>query len=357
MLKDRAPRAVALLDENGLDACCFVHRPNLRYLCGFTGSDGALVVSRAASCFLTDSRYTTQAQAEVAGSEVRTYQIKHEGLGAYLTEIGARRVGYEAEQLSCAGLRRLQQVTASIEWVPLESQISSLRGIKDRAEITAMSEAAALAAESFAEIRPLLSPGSCERDIALAFEYAMKRRGAEEKAFDFIVASGERGAMPHGVASTRKLRNGELVTLDFGLRWQGYHCDETVTVAIGPVSDVLRRLHDVVLQAHDLAITALRPGLALRELDAIARRHIESAGYGAYFGHGLGHGIGLEVHEYPTVSPRSDAIAEAGMVFTIEPGIYIPELGGVRIEDMLEVTADGCRKLTRIDKEFTILAA
>jgi Xaa-Pro aminopeptidase len=195
-----------------------------------------------------------------------------------------------------------------------------------------------------------------ERDISLALEYALKRRGGEEKAFDFIVASGPRGAMPHGVASERVIRDGELVTIDFGTRVRGYHSDETVTVAVGEVPRKLREIYTLVLDAHDRALKQVRPGVPLSELDGLARRHIGDGGYGDFFGHGLGHGVGLEIHESPTVSSRSEEIATEGMVITIEPGIYVPDLGGVRIEDMVLVTATGQRCLTRIPKDFRTLA-
>jgi Xaa-Pro aminopeptidase len=214
-----------------------------------------------------------------------------------------------------------------------------------------------LAAAAFEEILPMIRPGVVERDISLALEFAMKRRGAEEKSFDFIVASGERGALPHGVASQKKIQSGELVTIDFGARWQGYHSDETVTLAVGRVDPRLREIYDIVLDAHDRAMDMVRPGVPLREIDRIARDHIAERGYGEYFGHGLGHGVGLEVHEFPAVSPRSEEVAGEGMVITIEPGIYIPGLGGVRIEDMVKVTRDGHRRLTRLDKKFRSLPA
>ena len=210
---------------------------------------------------------------------------------------------------------------------------------------------------AFAEVEALLRPGSVERDVALALEFALKRRGAEEKAFDFIVASGERGALPHGVASGRRLAAGELVTIDFGCRVDGYHADETVTIAIGTVADELRRVFDIVLAAHDLALAAVAPGVPVSELDRVAREHIAAAGYGAYFGHGLGHGVGLDVHEAPAVSSRSKAVVQKGMVFTVEPGIYLPGVGGVRIEDMVLATAAGFRVLTRIPKQFRNLLA
>jgi Xaa-Pro aminopeptidase len=207
-----------------------------------------------------------------------------------------------------------------------------------------------LSAAAFEEIVPLLRPGIAEREIALALEFAMRRLGGDEKSFDLIVASGQRGALPHGAASDRLLRAGELVTIDFGLRLHGYCSDETVTLTLGEIDKELERVYDTVYQAQQQALAAIRPGVPLKEIDAVARNVITEAGYGPFFGHGLGHGVGLEVHEYPTLSPRSVDTAQVGMVFTVEPGIYLPGKGGVRLEDMVVVTPDGCRKLTRIPK-------
>lgn len=357
MVKNRAHLARKLLALCGLDALVFTSPANIRYLCGFTGTDGVLVITAERDAFLTDSRYTTQARQQVTADVFRQYSVKLDGIYSYLEEAGSRRVGFEAETLPFATVQRLQErAVGRCEWVPIVKELLPLRGEKDTAEIATLLEAARLNAEAFEDVLPLIRPGAAEREIALALEFALKRRGGEEKAFDFIVASGPRGAMPHGVASDRQIGNGELVTIDFGVRLGGYHSDETVTVAVGEVAPQLREIYDTVLEAHDRALRAVRPGVALREIDDIARRYIYESGYGDYFGHGLGHGVGLEVHEYPTVSPRSEELALTGMVFTVEPGIYVPELGGVRIEDMVEVTADGCRQLTRIPKNFRTLA-
>ncbi len=358
MIQNRAEKATALLDECGVDALVFLHPPNIRYLCGFTGTDGVLAVTAKGDCFLTDSRYTTQARSQVAAAEIRQYQVKFDGVTGWLREQGVRRIGFEAETVAFASARRLREKgDADWEWVPLEKPLQSLRALKDAEEVAALAEAARLNAEAFEEILPMVRPGVCERDIALALEFALKRLGGEEKAFDFIVASGERGALPHGVASDKEIRAGELVTLDFGTRIGGYHSDETVTVAVGDVSPRLREIYNLVLRAHDEAMAALSPGVSLREIDAVARDLITAGGYGEFFGHGLGHGVGLEVHESPTLSTRSDDVAREGMIVTIEPGIYLPDEGGVRIEDTVQVTADGCRPLTRIPKDFRILPA
>jgi Xaa-Pro aminopeptidase len=230
--------------------------------------------------------------------------------------------------------------------------LEGLRLAKSADEVAAIDRAAQLNAEAFADIESLIRPGIVERELALALEFALKRRGAEEKAFDFIVASGPRGALPHGVASDRQLNTGELVTIDFGCRVAGYHADETITVALGDVPQAMRRVFDIVLAAHDQALAAVAPGVPLAELDRIARDVIAAAGYGEYFGHSLGHGVGLEVHEAPTVSPRSKAVVQAGMIFTIEPGIYLPGVGGVRIEDMVLATTAGARVVTRLPKHY-----
>ncbi len=355
---DRQQRLRELLAEQQLDVVLLCARENLRYFCGFTGSEGALLLTRSGEGrFLTDSRYTTQASGQVAADRVVEYRVQSDGLIDSLRELGGQRIGFESG-LAYGKVNDLKSRGDEVwSWVPLQECLAGLRASKETAEVAALSTAAGLHAEAFDEIEPLIRPGATERDVALALEFALKRRGAEEKSFDFIVASGLRGALPHGVASDKVLAEGELVTIDFGCRIEGYHSDETVTVALGTVSDELRHVYATVLAAHDLAIAALRPGVALAEIDRIARDHIAETGYGAYFGHGLGHGVGLEVHESPTVSSRSKAVAAAGMVVTIEPGIYLPGQGGVRIEDMLLVTDDGARVLTCLDKQYRDLLA
>jgi Xaa-Pro aminopeptidase len=315
-----------------------------------------LVVARGTTCFLTDSRYTTQARQQVTASQILEYRQKVDEVSVFLLKCGVRRIGFEAETLPFATAQKLQDKTAdAVSWVPLVKELQPLRGIKGESELTSLEEAARINAEAFEEILPQIRPGASEGEIALALEFALKRRGGEEKAFDFIVASGPRGAMPHGLASEKLIAAGELVTIDFGTRVKGYHSDETVTLAVGETAPRLREIFDVVLEAHDLAMARVRPGVALREIDAAARDFIAARGFGDYFGHGLGHGVGLEVHEYPTVSTRSEEVAAPGMVFTIEPGIYIPDFGGVRIEDTVVVLEEGCRALTRLPKVLRVL--
>ncbi len=356
MLKNRIVKAQGYAEKQDVDAVLFFNLSNVRYLAGFTGSDGALVVGREACWFLTDSRYTTQAAREVTGCPTIEYRIKLDGIAELLVGKGFRRVGFEAEHTTVALLTALTAKAAGVEFVPIGEELTSLRTVKDAGELDLLAETARIASEAHVSSLQGLRPGVVERDFALDLEFAMRRAGADDKSFDFIVASGERGSLPHGRASEKVIAAGELVTIDFGAVFNGYHSDETVTVCVGEPDGRQREVYGIVKEAHDRAVAAVRPGVSFRDLDAIARGFIEEQGYGAFFGHGLGHGVGLDVHEKPVVSPRGEGVAEEGMVFTIEPGIYIPQWGGVRIEDTVAVTGDGHRLLTRVPKELIILS-
>lgn len=348
----RRQKVVRLLSKLDLDVLIFCQPENIRYLCGFSGSDGVVLVTVDRLVFMTDSRYTTQAVEEVSADRIIEYKIQTDGVVDQLRSFGVRRIGFEAGLAFgiVSGLQK--QGDPQWLWFHFKDELQRLRLHKAADEINAIASAADLNVAGLADIEKLIRPGIREKEIALALEFALRKLGAEEKAFDIIVASGLRGAMPHGVASDKLLVEGELVTIDFGCRLRGYHSDETVTLALGQVSDEMQALFATVLEAHDRALAAVAPGLPLKELDRLARDHIEACGYGDYFGHGLGHGVGLEIHEAPTLSPRSTAIAEEGMVFTIEPGIYVPGVGGVRIEDMVLVTPEGHQTLTKIPKMF-----
>lgn len=342
-----------ILAEENLDAIVFFGLPMIRYLCGFTGSDGILLVTKNESVFLTDSRYRSQAAEQVSVGRTHCYKNKFAELVDELTAKVLVRVGFDADNLTVAAFDDLSKLSdGTFKWCQLGEQLRLLRACKDSVELTALKKAAALNRAAFEEILPQIRPGISERTIALELEFVLKRLGGECNAFDFIVASGLRGAFPHGVASDKLLQSGELVTIDFGTRIDGYYSDETVTLALGETDGKLRQIFDIVLKAHDLALAAIRPGMVLRDLDSVARDYITAHGYGDYFGHGLGHGVGLEIHEYPPVSQRTDAQLLEGMVITVEPGIYIPGTGGVRIEDTVVVTADGYETLTSIPKQF-----
>jgi Xaa-Pro aminopeptidase len=355
MLNNRISSAREYLERFGVEAVIFLGLPNIRYLAGFTGSDGAFILGKEKEWFLTDSRYTTQATLEVAEAGVIEYRIKTEGIAALLTAESVKKAGFEAEQTTVAFLHTLSEALPGVEFIPIGTELDDLRISKGADELQYLAESADIASQALLGILDSIRPGVPEREVALAIEFAMKKAGADEKSFDFIVASGPRGALPHGKASDKEISAGELVTIDFGAVYRGYHSDETVTVAVGNPDSQQKEIYSIVKDAHDKALDAVKPGISLKELDGIARRHIEDKGYGKYFGHGLGHGVGLEVHEKPTVSFRSEQIAGEGMVFTIEPGIYIPDWGGVRIEDTVVVTQDGYRLITKVPKELMVL--
>lgn len=356
MLKTRIDRLKRFFDECSLNALLLTDLRNIRYLCGFSGSEGVLLVSRDNAWFLCDSRYTAQAAEEVQGAEVRECgAVRIDTVASLANEYKLDRIGFEAAHTTVSAFRRMSEKLSGIELVEIGSGLDEIRICKDHAEIEQLKAVASLSSLALASVLSDIKPGVREVEIALALELEMRRRGAEGKAFDFIVASGERGAMPHGRASDKIIQSGDMVTIDFGALKDGYHSDETVTVACGNPGIRASEIHAIVKSAHDLAIDAVRPGISCKDLDEVARSYIRDKGYGDYFGHGLGHGIGMEIHEMPTLSPRSSAVLEEGMAITIEPGIYIPGFGGVRIEDTVIVTGGGCEVITSADKQLLIL--
>jgi len=355
MLKDRRSRLIPFFDQLQLDCLVVESLPNLRYLTGFSGSSGRLLLTRERGWFVCDSRYTLQARDEVAGLEIVEHGQSLEAIADLQHREGWQRIGFEAAHTTVSCHQQLSARLPEAVLVAVGAELDAVRDRKDQHELTALACVAKLASAAFLALLPRICPGVTESELALELEFEMRRRGAEGRAFDFIVASGERGAMPHGRASNKQIQPGELLTIDFGAVLDGYHSDETVTVAVGQVDSRQQQMYDVVLAAHDRAIAAARPGISCKELDAVARDYITEKGFGNYFGHGLGHGVGLEIHEKPTLSPRSEAELAEGMVVTIEPGIYIPGWGGVRIEDTIVVTADGCRIVTEVPKKLMIV--
>ncbi len=330
---------------------------NLRYLSGFTGSSAFLVIAPTKAWILTDFRYVEQAQKEAPDFELVRHRPKvSESIAELLRQESMRRVGFEADKLPVAMFQAWSDAFG-VTLQPLDGLVEHLRLIKTDWEIDAIRTAAKVAGEALTGVISGLV-GKRENDIALELEWAMRQGGAEAVAFATIVASGERGSMPHGLPTHRAVQTGELVTIDFGARIHGYHSDETVTLATGPVSDELAHIFAVVAKAQKAGVRAVRPGVKSHEVDAAARAVIDEAGYGEHFGHGTGHGIGLEVHEAPfahPMRPGMDHVLESGMTITVEPGIYLPGKGGVRIEDTLVVTDTGAEYLTRVPKEFRIV--
>ena len=344
-----------VLTDNSLDGLLVTSLENVRYLSGFTGTDAALILTQDQNHLLTDSRYTAQARFEAQGFEIVEYVKKAQGVADTVQAWPIDRLGFEAQHVVYAFHSDLAARLGRIQLVPLDEEIRSVRITKDASEIDTIRKAITIAERAFLTTLDLIRPGITEREVAQQIEFEMRRLGADSPAFETIVASGPRASLPHGRASEKRLKKGDLIVIDFGARLNGYHSDETCTVSLGNPRPEQKRVYSIVREALDRGISGIRPGVALREIDRLARQHIEKKGYGSRFGHGLGHGVGLSVHEEPRISFDSPGVAETGMVFTVEPGVYIPESGGVRIEDMVLVKREGCEVLTQIDKKLMVL--
>ena len=355
----RVQAARKLLEEKGLDAAFIASPANIRYLSGFAGTDSYLYLSSKRQVILTDSRYTLQAEEEGKDCEVRT--IKGERVyGVLLKELleedKVKRLGFEDGVMTWQLVKKLQEAAGDKwgeeRWVSLGEELSLLRAVKDEGEIEKLARAEQIGDEAFSYILTQIKPGITELEIAAKLEYYMKSHGAQEKGFDTIAASGLHSAMPHAVPSEKVLEKGDFLTLDFGCKYQGYCSDMTRTVVIGKAGEKQKEIYKIVLEAQEAALAGLRAGMTGAEGDALARKVIEEAGYGDYFGHGLGHSVGLEIHEKPALSPKDQTILRPGIIETVEPGIYIPGLGGVRIEDMTVITENGIKNLTSSPKEL-----
>lgn len=345
------------LSDLDLDAVLLSSLPDIRWACGFTGSNGVLLIGKHRAVFVTDGRYTKQAQEEVEGAES---VISENGLLSRLAELdqfeGLDRVGFQADHVTVARREQLDEHLSSISWVPETALLAELVGTKDQAEVEHIRRAQQVTESVYEHVLGFLEPGLTEREVAAEITYGHLKRGAETMAFDPIVASGPNGALPHARPTNRTLQQGDLVVLDMGCKLDGYASDMTRTVALGPPGDEVRTGYDTVLRAQEQALDAAKAGMTGSELDEVAREVIEEAGMGPYFSHGLGHGIGLQVHEWPRVSKTVDYELPAGACVTIEPGVYIPEQGyGVRIEDIVVLREEGCENLTTSPKELNVL--
>ncbi len=309
----------------------------------------------AGNWFLTDSRYTTQAATEVKGFTRKTYRKALEEVRGLIKHLRLKKIGFESDHLSFDAYSRFKKALPLVKLRPTKEITARARAQKDAFEADRIKDSIKVLDLGFRKAMKSLVPGVVEKDAALAIELDFKKNGADGLAFDTIIASGYRGAMPHGKASEKKIRNGELVIVDMGVLLNGYNSDETRTYCIGKAARLQKEVYGVVLDAQERALEKIRPGVSAAAVDFEARSFIDKAGYGKYFGHGTGHGVGLEVHENPYIGPYSKDVLEEGMVVTIEPGIYIPEWGGVRIEDMALVVKGGCEVLTKTPKEFTCL--
>jgi Xaa-Pro aminopeptidase len=336
-----------LMAQAGIEALLITKRENVRYLSGFTGSAGSVLVASGKPCLITDFRYTLQASNESAGVSVLIQKKDHlAAVREAAEQAGVKTLWFDETSFTIENLKQLRKQGLKLKGH--RDIVGELRQQKDPHELLSIRKAIRRAEESFRELHHYLRPGVRESALALMLELLMRQKGARKAAFDTIVASGRNGAMPHASVSERRIKQGDLVTFDFGAEADGYFSDITRTVCVGSPSARQREIHGLVLRAQQAAIAAVRPGISCTAVDSAARGMIGGAGYAQQFGHGTGHGIGLMVHEGPSVSPLSRGTVQSRMVFTVEPGIYIPGWGGVRIEDMVLVTDTGVKVLTTL---------
>jgi Xaa-Pro aminopeptidase len=342
------------LATEGLDAILITQPENRRYLSGFTGSAGVLLISQEQAILATDFRYYEQVEKQAPDFRLAKITDKFETLLPELVhQVGVKRVGFESAHLTVDQHQQWQKVAEGFELVATKELVENIRAVKDENELIKIKNAIALADEALAHIVGFIEPSMTEKEVAWELEVFMRTHGAEKLAFDLIVGSGPNGAMPHATVSERVIQAGEPIVMDLGAVIDGYHSDLTRTICAGRPNDRFKEIYDIVLEAQLTAEQNIRPGMQGKQADDVARQVIEKADYGKEFGHGLGHGVGLAVHEKPGVGRLSEDVLEPGMVFTIEPGIYLPGWGGVRIEDIVVMGKDGVEVLTQASKNVS----
>lgn len=352
---NRLERLRASMEKVNVDGFLITSTYNRRFMTNFTGSAGVVLISMKEAKFITDFRYVEQAGEQAVDFEI----VQHTGtlleeVGKQVKEMNISKLGFEQDHMTFATYKAYEKAIES-QLLPVSGIIENLRLIKTSSEIKILKDAAAIADAAFIRILDFIRPGVTELDVSNELEFFMRKQGATSSSFDIIVASGVRSALPHGVATDKVIEKGDFVTLDYGAYYNGYVSDITRTLAVGKPSEELINIYDIVLEAQLRGMAGIKPGMTGKEADALTRNLIEEKGYGQYFGHSTGHGIGLEVHEGPALSLRSDIILEPGMAVTVEPGIYLPGIGGVRIEDDTIVTLEGNEALTHSSKELIIL--
>lgn len=353
----RAARVVERFDELEIDAIWISNLTNVRYLCGFTGSNGALLIQRDRITFFTDGRYTTRAADEVKGAEIVVYHTQaaaKEVIPKTIKDSGATKIGFEADTVTYAATDQLKEYFGG-DPIPTKDVVKQLRRVKEPAELSLIREAAALADAGLAHIIERVEVGRTEKEIALDLEYFMRTNGAEDVSFDLIVAAAERSALPHSVPTDREIEKGRYLLFDLGCVIDGYCSDLTRTLVVGPADDRHREIYDLVSRANEAGLEAVTAGATGADVDTAARDVIADGGHAKEFSHGLGHGVGLDVHEEPVLRPGSEDILQTNEVVTVEPGVYIPDWGGVRIEDLVVVGESEPEIVSASDKSLVVL--
>lgn len=351
-MRSRVNRVIAAFDKERVDAFLVTKPANARYLSGYKGEDAVLFITPKRRFFITDSRFKLQARKDAKGFTVK---IIRSSLTEAVTDLAralkVKRLGFERDDLTYARHERLAGTFSGTGLVPVPNMVERFRIIKDPGETRLIRSSVSILERSLIRFEAMLRPGLTERDLAAELEHFIKAAGGDRSSFDIIVASGSNSAFPHARPTGRRIKPNDMVLLDIGVEYEGYNSDLTRVFFLGKINPVIRKIYDVVKEANRRSIQAIRPGVKVSNVDGIARGFIRKRGFGAYFGHALGHGIGLEVHEGPSISGRNHTTLKPGMVFTVEPAVYLPGRGGIRIEDMILVTKKGCEVLTDdIDK-------
>ncbi len=353
-LSDRISLLQKTFAAREIDSLIFFNMSNIRYLCGFTGSEGVLIVGSGQTVLLVDGRYTSQAGRETKKIVIKECTDKITGIVQEIKASKSKRMGFEAESITLSLYNQLTNHIKKENWVALDSELRMLRACKDHTEIQLMKKAAHISSSAIQAVINRVKPGWREKDLALQLEIEARHHGADGVSFETIVAAGDHSSLPHARPTDRKIKPEDFVVIDFGIRYQGYCSDETCTIAFGKLTDKQKNAYQVVKDAHDRALEAIKADIPAAEIDHCARKAFGRK-LDRYFTHGTGHGVGLDVHEAPRLSSLSGDILKPGMVFTIEPGLYIPGLWGVRIENTILLKKNSCEKLTKMNKELTII--
>jgi Xaa-Pro aminopeptidase len=354
---ERLEKIRAKMQAESVEGFLVTSMTNWRYVSGFTGDAGCLLVTLGDAFLLTDSRYIEQAQDQCPEFSVRMISNEEDVLKGLLQFEGVKRLAFEKRHTTYEEWEKLRERCSDVELTGVAGWVEEQRMVKTADEISLIAKAQEIADDAFALLFQSIRRGAKEIDLALELEFTMRKMGAESVSFPIIAVSGERSSLPHGTPTSRTLRDGDFVTFDFGATYQGYHSDETRTFVIGNLDKKHEEVYGIVLEAQEAALATVKPGALAKDVDLAGRKVIEDAGYGQYFGHSIGHGVGLSVHEGPSVSRKSETVLAPGMVITVEPGIYIPGFGGVRIEELVVVTDDGMRVLTTSPKDLTVIKA
>jgi len=341
------------LKEDGVDGFLVTSEVNIRYVANFTGNESILLITPGLDYLFTDFRYTEQAHQDVPWAKVVVRKVSlMKTICGKLNRLNIRKLYVESSHLTFSQYNEIKEYTKRIKLVPSKGIIEYYRGLKTQEEVEKIQKAIVVAEKAYLSLKKRIQTGVSEKYLADMLEFEIRKQGGQRSSFETICAAGSHASQPHARATDRKIQENEVVLVDWGATVQSYKSDLTRVVFKDRISRKFERIYQIVLDAQRLAIERVKPGVMAKQVDCAARSYIESKGYGECFGHGLGHGVGLEVHEYPVINKRSKEVLEAGMVFTVEPGIYIPGWGGIRIEDIVLVTKDGCNVLSQLPKNL-----